>query len=86
MACWMKTKSLTYEQTLNKMGVVDRRVWASKVIGQLKEKADLQKDEFILLAGEKYRENLLPHIKNCEIPFKGLSFGKQLQKLKELNK
>ena len=74
-----------YEQTLSKMNIADRKKWAARVIQQLSEKADLQNDIFIVLAGIKYREMLLPHIKNYEIPLEGLSFGRQLQKLKGLS-
>ena len=75
-----------YEKTLNKMKIAERKEWAEKVLYELQTKADLQKDKFVILAGTKYRVDLLPHIKNYEIPFDKFSFGKQLQRLKELIK
>jgi hypothetical protein len=51
-----------YEKTLNKMLVKEIKEWAARVIEQLKKKVDLQEDEFIFLAGEKYRKYLLPYI------------------------
>ena len=73
-----------YEKTLNKMGVADRHDWAKQVLHQLRQRADLDKDEFIFLAGDRYREGLLSHIMHCKIPMKDQkSFGSQLKWLKE---
>ena len=57
--------------------------WSEGVISQLNKKADLKKDEFIFLAGSKYRKFLIPHISNYKIPLEGLGIGKQLKYLKE---
>ena len=67
-----------YEKTLNQMPVNERRVWSDSVISELRRYADLEQDEFIILAGEKYRDFLIPHIKKYKIPFEVLSFGNQL--------
>lgn len=72
-----------YDKTLNNMPSKDIEAWGNSVISKLKKAADLNSDEFILLAGDKYRRFLIPHIKNYKIPLKGLSIGKQLQFLKE---
>ena len=48
-----------YEKTLNKMGVTARREWAMRVQSQM-EKMIPEADEIIVLAGERYRENLMP--------------------------
>jgi hypothetical protein len=45
-----------YDKTLNNISSKERREWADDVLAQIKEEADLEKDEFIFLAGEKYRE------------------------------
>jgi len=50
-----------YDVTLNTMGVTERKAWANKVIEQLASRCDLQQDHFIILAGERYRQYLLPH-------------------------
>jgi cytoplasmic iron level regulating protein YaaA (DUF328/UPF0246 family) len=73
-----------YEKTLNQMPVHERRAWASGVVSELRKYADLEQDEFIILAGEKYREFILPYMRNYKIPFEGLSFGNQLKALKEV--
>jgi hypothetical protein len=66
----------------------DREAWAEVVLKQLQEKGyNLDKDKFIILAGNAYRQYLEPHMKNVEVPFEGLRIGQQkkalLQKLKE---
>lgn len=70
-----------YEKTLNTMPIAERRAWASRVLRQM--------DEFlpavstvVFLAGERYRELLLPNLssKNVRytIPMAGLRIGEQL--------
>ena len=71
-----------YDVTLNKMRVHERKDWADKVIDQLQKHTDLNQDHFVILAGERYRQYLLPYLASYEIPLKGLSIGKQLQYLK----
>jgi len=68
-----------YDQTLNRMSFKEIDKWANLVLRQLKKVAQLDKDEFIFLAGNNYRKYLLPHITNYKIPLKGLGIGKQLQ-------
>jgi cytoplasmic iron level regulating protein YaaA (DUF328/UPF0246 family) len=68
-----------YEQTLNKMSAAERRAWAKTVLTALKQQADLDNDHFVFLAGARYREGLLPHIRRYSVPMENLSFGKQLQ-------
>jgi hypothetical protein len=72
-----------YNVTLNEMRVDERKVWANKIIEQLQLHADLQHDHFIVLAGELYRQYLLPHLSSYEIPLKKLRIGKQLRYLKK---
>jgi hypothetical protein len=72
-----------YNKTLNKMSDAEVREWASRVIEELKKKTNLEEDSFMILAGEKYRKYLLPHIKNYSMPLKGLGIGRQLKFLKE---
>ena len=75
-----------YNKTLNEMKFAEKRDWANNVLHDLRKIADLDKDEFIFLAGENYRKYLIPHIKNYKIPLKGLSIGRQLQYLKKVLK
>ena len=72
-----------YNKTLNRMTKIERKQWSEKVLKQLNKIADLEKDEIIFLAGNNYREYLIPFIKNYKVPLKGLSIGKQLRYLKE---
>ena len=72
-----------YDVTLNKMSARERRNWATKVVSQLQERSDLGNDHFVILAGQRYRQYLLPHLKSYEVPLDGLPIGKQLQVLKE---
>jgi len=71
-----------YDVTLNNMPARERKEWAQLVISQLKKQFDLDQIHFIILAGQKYRQYLLPHFKSYEIPLLGLTIGYQLQFLK----
>lgn len=73
-----------YKQTLNTMRSGEIKQWASLVFEQIKDICSIEETEFVFLAGDKYRKYLLPHLKNAQIPLKGLRIGEQLQKLKGL--
>jgi cytoplasmic iron level regulating protein YaaA (DUF328/UPF0246 family) len=68
-----------YEQTLKTMKTAERRTWAQGVLSALRQNCDLDADTFVFLAGDAYRQNLVPHIKHYTVPMEGLAFGKQLQ-------
>ncbi len=72
-----------YNETLNEKKDSEIKEWAGRVLNQLTKEADLENDEIIFLAGEKYRKYLLPQIKNYKVPLEGLGIGKQLGLLKE---
>jgi len=72
-----------YDKTLNKMSSNEIKEWANSLLKQLQKVSDLDKDEFVFLAGNNYRKFLLPHIKNYKIPMFGLGIGKQLKWLTE---
>ena len=71
-----------YERTLNKMGLAERRRWASTTLEQLRPHLDAV-DRVIMLAGMRYREFLAPALitlgKEVEIPLEGLTIGLQLR-------
>ena len=71
-----------YERTLNRMPVAERRAWAEKVVGQM-EKRLPDADEVIILAGKRYRENLMRYLCNrfrkVTVPMEGLTSGRQLR-------
>ena len=81
----------TYNETLSKVSVSARKEWSHKVYLQL---LPLLKsgDSVIFLAGENYREHLVPLLENIrvnvQVPMRGLSFGNQLKwlnlKLREI--
>jgi cytoplasmic iron level regulating protein YaaA (DUF328/UPF0246 family) len=73
-----------YDLTLNKMPSKERKLWAEKVIEQLKKVSNLQEDKFIFLTGKRYREYLIPHIKDSEEL--NLSMGNRLKFFKEKTK
>ena len=75
-----------YNLTLNKMKDQEIKSWAEAVSNQLSKESNLNSDEFIFLAGEKYRKYLIPKLKNYKIPLAGLGIGKQLKFLKENTK
>ena len=68
-----------YDVTLNRMSIKDRKAWATKVLAQLVEHSNIHQDHFFILAGQKYRQYLLPNLKSYEIPMLGFPIGKQLQ-------
>ena len=72
----------TYNETLNNKSVGDIKIWAEKVVTDLGKMVNLKNDMFIFFAGKKYRKYILPHVKNYEIPLKGLRIGEQLKFLK----
>ena len=72
-----------YNQTLNNMKDEEIKAWADNVLQSLAQFSNLNEDEFVFLAGEKYRKHLIPMIKNYKVPMEGLGIGKQLKFLKE---
>lgn len=72
-------KIAPYDLTLNTMGIAQIRAWASGVVQQLGEVADLKRDRFVFLAGDKYRKFLIPNLAHYDIPMQGLTIGRQLQ-------
>jgi len=75
-----------YNETLNKMPVYARRTWAGHVLEELKQIIQ-PGDHVMILAGERYRENLVGPLRQMgcgvEIPMKGLKIGEQLRWLKQ---
>lgn len=71
-----------YEETLNKKPRRERDVWANGVWALLRRQLSAD-DRVTILAGERYREHLVPRIKeygcHVNVPMKGLGIGRQLQ-------
>ncbi len=68
-----------YDKTLTKMPSREVKLWADKVVGHLMKFADLEEDEIVFLAGDKYRKYIVPKIRNYKIPLEGLRIGEQLK-------
>ncbi|MCI0713441.1 MAG: hypothetical protein L0154_25010 [Chloroflexi bacterium] len=71
-----------YDVTLNTMPAANRRQWAQRVLPEIYTTTNAG-DVLVFLAGEKYREYLIPEIEKrgyrIEVPMQGLRSGKQLQ-------
>lgn len=71
-----------YERTLNQMLVANRRAWAKRVADALVPRL-VGVDRVVILAGERYREFLMPALRGAcrdiQVPMEGLPIGKQLQ-------
>lgn len=74
-----------YNETLNTKTDKEIRIWADNVYAELQHKTDVSSDQFVFLAGEKYRKYLVGKLKNVEVPLRGLGIGKQLAFYKENN-
>lgn len=74
-----------YERTLNKMRKEERDAWAQKVLLQIEAELPAIK-RVVFLAGNKYREGLIPALRSRGIevcvPMEGLKIGQQLGWLK----
>jgi len=71
-----------YEETLNTKSRRERDEWAEEVWAMLCQQ--LKPDDHVtILAGERYRESLMPRITKygcqVDVPMKGLGIGRQLQ-------
>lgn len=75
-----------YNVTLNKMPASERREWAKRVLTDLRKIIE-PGDRIIILAGAKYRENLVGPIVEMglkvEVPMQGLGIGQQNSWLKK---
>lgn len=73
-----------YDKSLKKMPAKEARAWAERILEDLRMRADLTRDRFTLLAGDRYRRYLLDHLVHWEAPLTGLRIGEQLQRLRKL--
>ena len=84
----LRKKIAPYDKTLKNFDADAKKDWSEKVIKQLQSRGyDLDKDQFVFLAGNEYRKYLEPEMNKVLVPFKGLRIGQQksalLKKLKE---
>ena len=78
------TKDKPYNQTLNEMGRQQQLSWANSVLRALQKECDIESDSFILLAGNTYCRDLVPHLPNHSLPLAGLRMGERMAYLKKL--
>lgn len=70
-----------YDQTLSRMGVTERRVWAEELKRQMTEQLPFAR-RIVVLAGIRYRENLMSFLEGrakVSVPMEGMRIGKQLR-------
>ena len=81
-----------YDHTLNTMTVADRKNWAEETYASISSaffQRDFSPDQFevVILAGERYREFLIPRFEDdgykVSVPMEGLGIGQQLAWLKK---
>lgn len=72
-----------YEETLNTKTNHEIFAWADTLLTSLRERTDVTKDTFVILAGEKYRTYLVGNLPNHDIPMEGMRIGQQLKWFKE---
>ena len=67
-----------YNETLNTKKSAEIKSWSDRVLASLAAKTDLAADEFVFLAGERYRKFLVDRITHVSVPLKGMTIGRQL--------
>lgn len=75
-----------YNETLRGKSARERREWGEMVIRKLRKVSDIEHDDFIVLAGEVYYENLIPHLSYFWLPLKGKKLGEWVPELERLIK
>lgn len=69
-----------YDKTLKNMSAENKEKWAKETVKQMKSSGlNLDKDNFIFLAGSEYIKPLIPYIKHIEDPMKGKRLGERLK-------
>jgi hypothetical protein len=75
-----------YDETLSLMKTRDRRMWARRVVDELREILE-PGDRVVFLAGKMYRRHLTGPIRRIgcaiRVPMEGLRIGEQLSWLRE---
>jgi len=56
--------------------------WGEEVVNQLSQVTDLNKDKFIILAGESYIKPIKPFLKKIETPLKGMTLSQRIKYLR----
>jgi len=64
----------------------EKKIWGLEVIRMLSNQADLNSDQFIVLAGQEYIKPIKPYIKNLDDRLHGLRQGERIKYLKNHSK
>jgi hypothetical protein len=73
-----------YDKTLKEMSKEQKEQWANETLRQMKSYGlNLDKDEFIFLAGSEYITPLKPYINNTQAPMEGKRLGERLKWLND---
>ena len=75
----LDTEIEPYDLTLNTMNKQEKTAWGKEVIAQLMEVADVEKDKFVILAGENYLTPIKVALKHIETPLEGKKIVERLQ-------
>jgi hypothetical protein len=73
-----------YDMTLNDFDKEEKERWADTVMSEIESRYDIDKTNFIFLAGNNYRKYLQDRLPHTEVPLEGLRIGEQKAKLLKL--
>lgn len=73
-----------YEKSLMDSDKDYNELWANSVLFKLSKVCDLERDEFFILAGKNYYENLIRDLKHYELPLGKLRYGERIEYLSSL--
>lgn len=71
-----------YNETLSEKTETDRKNWSRCVLHELDKKHSLQNDEYLILAGMKYCEFLIPFLRKHTRPLQGVRLGNWIPTLR----
>jgi hypothetical protein len=76
-------KAREKKPNLKILTTLEKKEWGKRVIEQLKSESDLEKDEFIILAGNEYLKPIQKDIKTIITPLEGVA---QFYRISTLNR
>lgn len=75
-----------YEKDINSMSKEEKVVWVNGIVTKLREVCNLDKDEFIIMAGKNYYQDIIKCIPHYTIPFAGKNREMQIAEIKSILK
>ena len=72
-----------YDLTLADLPEHRQRDWANYVLTQMGERFDLERDTFLILAGRRYYQHLLPRLPHAILPLGNLPIGERIAFLQQ---